>query len=641
MSSLATAPERAGQGVRAPTHEPVRFLAPTGDAILGLGLAAALFALAFLTSGSTDPSTPVSATYTWSEIAITVLGAAGCATVLLVGGRGRAWGALTVGLFAAFTAFAALSILWSVVPDWSWFGANQLFAYLAVFAGAAGMARLFPERWPGIVGGVAAGMAALSAYALLAKVFPATLAASNIYGRVQAPFGYWNALGVSAALGLPACLWASARRSRGVVLRALSAPALTLVIAVVLLSYSRSAVLMAVVAAAAWIAFVPLRLRTTAMLAVGGAGAVVVILWAQASHGVTGNQIGRAAQDRAGHSFGLVLLAVLVVVAIIGLGTSVAIDRVAISASVRRRIGLVLLVLVALIPVGGIAALAASSRGLTGEISHGWSVLTNPNAAQPTDTSSRITALGSSRPVYWDEGITAGENALLKGVGELGYGVARLRYATKPEKTDQAHSYLVQAFADLGLVGLAITLALLVAWCVAAARPLAFRERWRSLTPDRATEREGLVALAAIAVSFGVQSAIDWTWFFPGVTVPTLIAAGWLAGRGPLQAPVGHGDRPRPLRQRPGAGAMVTVLATVALAGAWLIWEPLHSSQEVSAAINANTNSAAFAHARAAASSNPLSVAPLNELSALYEGVGDKANARSELAKASGRQPEN
>ena len=41
-----------------------------------------------------------------------------------------------------------------------------------------------------------------------------------------------------------------------------------------------------------------------------------------------------------------------------------------------------------------------------------------------------------------------------------------------------AHSYLVQTFADLGLLGLAISLALLIAWGVAAERTVALRSRW-------------------------------------------------------------------------------------------------------------------------------------------------------------------
>ena len=46
--------------------------------------------------------------------------------------------------------------------------------------------------------------------------------------------------------------------------------------------------------------------------------------------------------------------------------------------------------------------------------------------------------------------------------------------------------------------------------------------------------------MLAVVVIFGVSSLIDWTWFIPGVTVPALVCAGWLAGRGPIAEPVGR-----------------------------------------------------------------------------------------------------
>ncbi len=128
--------------------------------------------------------------------------------------------------------------------------------------------------------------------------------------------------------------------------------------------------------------------------------------------------------------------------------------RVTVAEPVRRRIGTVLLVLVALVPVAAIAALALSSRGLFGQISHAWHSLVSTHSVVRFSPD-RLTQLGSSRPVYWHQALDVGSHALLKGVGELGYGIARLRYTTSTLKTDQAHSYLVQTFADLGIVGVA------------------------------------------------------------------------------------------------------------------------------------------------------------------------------------------
>ena len=44
---------------------------------------------------------------------------------------------------------------------------------------------------------------AVSVYALLTKVFPGSLNPDETYARLRDPFGYWNAVGILAALGVP------------------------------------------------------------------------------------------------------------------------------------------------------------------------------------------------------------------------------------------------------------------------------------------------------------------------------------------------------------------------------------------------------------------------------------------------------
>jgi cytochrome c-type biogenesis protein CcmH/NrfG len=620
-----------------PVSRPDLPVSHTRDLITGLAVAAGLVALVFLTSSSIDQT--VTATGTWSEIAVTWFGAVACAAVVLIGGRGRAWGAPAVALFAAFTALAALSILWSVQPDWSWFGANQLLSYLSVFAGAVALGRLVPGRWPALVGGVATTMAVLCAYSLLVKVFPATLASTNQYGRLQAPFGYWNAVGLSGALGLVPALWVGTRRSGSPLLRGLAVPAMTLMISVLVLSYSRSALLVAVLGVAAWTALVPLRLRSALVLALAGLGALPIVVVALHSRGVSSDGVGLAAQDAAGHSFGPVLLGMVIVAGVAGVAVAAATDRVTVAETLRRRIGTVLVIGVALMPFVAVAALAASSRGLFGEISHAWQSLTSSHSVV-FNNSSRLTELGSSRPVYWHEGLSVGSHALLKGAGELGYGVARLRYTTDTAKADQAHSYPVQTFADLGLIGLVLTVALLVAWCRAAARPLAIRAPWRLLSSEQSLERAGMLALVIVVVVFGIHSCLDFTFYFPGVTIPALLCAGWLAGRGPLAAPIGRRAGAHvSVRQRPAAGALVTGLVALALIGAWVMWQPLRSAQALADA--ENHPESAFASAQAAASRDPLSIEPLYLLSVLNQDTKNVAAARVQLVKATEVQPDN
>ncbi len=613
---------------------------PTGDALIAVCLAAALIILAAVTTSGVDESTTVSGAGTWAEIVITLLGAGAVAAALVLSAPGPLWGATTIALFAALTALTALSITWSVQPDNSWQAANLTLSYLAAFAGAAALARLAPGRWRALIWAIVITSVGLSAYALVRKVFPL---ADQSLGRLETPLGYWNAIGVMAAIGFPPCMWIWSRRDTAPALRGLAVPAVAILISVVVLSYSRSAAIAAVVAIGCSIVFVPRRLSATVLLALAAIGAAVISGWALSKPGLTGDNQALDLRTSAGHTYGFVLLITVVVLTVVGIAAAWAADRIAPSERIRRRIATALVIAVALVPVAAVAAVAESSRGLTGEISHAWDSLTNVNAITG-NSASRFGSLGSSRPLYWSEGIKVGEHALFKGVGALGFATARSRYVNHGDIAVHAHSYVVQTFADLGLLGLAVSLALLVSWLASTARTVAFRTRWAALDAAMTAEREGLIALALVVLAFGIQSAIDWTWFFPGVAVPVLLCAGWLSGRGPLARPVGMAARRESLIARPGVAAGAVGLAAVSLLLAWVIWQPLSSTDSLTSAENAAANGnlgAAFSNARDAAGSDPLALEPLLVLSELYQRVRDDGAARAELVKGVQLQPDN
>jgi hypothetical protein len=412
------------------------------DAALGGALAAGIVLLAFIATGGVDLGAN-----TWSELALLVLAAALAIALALRAPAGRPWGGVALVLFAALAALTALSIIWSVQPENSWVEANRTVAYMAAFGGAIALVRLLPGRWAGVIGALATAATILSAYALLVKVFPGTFDAGDPVGRVKAPFDYWNATGLMAATGLPACLWCGTRRGGGPVLRALTVPAVAILLTTLVLSYSRSALAAAIIGLAVWFALAPVRLRAALILGLGALGGAVLTIWALATHPLTHDRVAMAARTTAGHSFGLLLVLVLAVMTATGFAAAFAMDRAAPSAALRRRIGIVLIGLVALAPVGGLSALAASSRGLPGEVSHVWHTLTDPNSGVG-DSPSRLVELGNSRPRYWREGVKVGEHHVLLGVGAAGYGTARTRYTTDPWIVEHAHSYVIETFAD-------------------------------------------------------------------------------------------------------------------------------------------------------------------------------------------------
>ena len=708
VSTLASAPSRATpEPAEAASWSRPRRAGVTADAVIGAALAAGFALVVFVATGGTDL-----AQNTWVEITLTVVGAACALAVVVLGARGRPWGALALLLFAVLAALTYASIAWSVQPADSWVEANRTLAYLAAFGAAIALARLVPARWPAVVGAVGTVAVVVCGYALLAKVFPATLNAGDTLGRLRVPFSYWNATGLMAALGLPACLWAGARPDAGRALRAVSVPAIAVLATVLMLSYSRGALIAAVIGLGCWFVLVPLRLRAALLLALGAVGAALASGWALAHHAITHDGATLTARTSAGHTFGLVLLLMLALMLLAGVAAAYGSERVALAAPVRRRIGVVLLVLVAMVPLLGLVGVAASSRGLTGEISHVWNEVTSPSS-HVGNNPGRIAELGNSRPLYWSEGLKVGEHALLAGTGAVGFDIARTRYSTSTLAVAHAHSYLIETFADFGLIGVAISLGLLAAWGRAVAQTLGFKGWARTGRPDpagdllggahtggphtsgvhtgtpnggsngataprgsplaiavdspapalaaappaarattsaqtpasaQAAERIGLITMLTVVVIFGVSSLIDWTWFIPGVTVPALVCAGWLAGRGPIAEPVGRARRRRRLTTSPGAAAAVIGIVAATLVAGWFVWQPLHSANQFDAAITAmqrQDSAAALADAQSAAASDPVSVDPLYELSAIDVARGNLTSARQELVKAASLQPSN
>jgi cytochrome c-type biogenesis protein CcmH/NrfG len=145
-------------------------------------------------------------------------------------------------------------------------------------------------------------------------------------------------------------------------------------------------------------------------------------------------------------------------------------------------------------------------------------------------------------------------------------------------------------------------------------------------------------------LAFGAHSTIDWTWFVPGVAIPALFCAGWLAGRGPLAAPVGRREHARAIAKTPAVGAALAGLAAVVLLAVWAVWQPLRSADAASAAITQASKGqlgAALSSARVAVARDPLALAPRFELSALYSAAHDERAARAALVDAVHMQPQN
>ena len=589
------------------------------------------------------------------EIGLVLTGAVAIAAACLTSGRGRLYGVPAVIAFGLLAAYTALSITWSLAPSDSWLETNRTFAYLAVFAGAVALVRLAPGRWAALLYGVLAGLVAICAWALLTKVFPASLNPDETLARLRAPFEYWNSVGLTAAMAVLPLLWLTARRTGSGAVNALAWPLLGLVLVCLMLSYSRGALVALAIGLAVWFIAVPLRLRAVAALAISALTAVPVVIWAFAQDGLTVDRAPMSARVDAGHELGALLLLLVAVLAVAGLAVGFFTTQRPPDARTRRIAGRGLLGLLALVPVAVLIALAASPGGVSGQTSDAWNRLTDPQARTPGNTPDRLAATSSVRAQYWDEALKVHADSTVVGTGAGSYAVVRTRYRQNGDVlVRHAHGYFVQTLSDLGWIGVGLSLLAALAWVLAAARALGMRRRDRGLPFD--AERVAMWTMAATVVVFALHSAIDWTWFVPGNVVPALLLAGWVAGRGPLRDRLAPAEPPaaepaepaaprtgwRRFAPAPVGGVLAALAIATALLASWAAYQPQRSvaaGDKALALLDQGKYEQAVATARTAVDRNPLSPEPLFELAAIQQARGQTPEAKAALIRATEVQP--
>ena len=642
-------------------------LGTSGRLVLVLGVVLLATALIAKAGGSLASTTTV-------EVGLTLLGAGVAAAAMLAAPTPiRSWGALTLTLLAVLTAWTAFSVIWSVQPADSWLDANRAIAYLAVFAGALGLARLFPRRAGAVVVAVLLAAVAICVVALVIKAFPLVFNSREELARLRQPLDYWNALGLVAAFAVPAGLWVGARREGGPGTRALALPALGVALVTVALSYSRGALIALGAGLIFWFAVVPLRLRGLAVLLPSAAVAGAVSAWAFASDALSKDRAPLHDRVSDGHILALLLVAAVVILFAAGVAVERYRERRQPTPALRKRAGLAALAAVAAAPFVVLAALALSHGGIGGQVSRAWDNFYSSTSATSYGPG-RLKSIGTRRGSYWREANRVWSAHRWVGAGAAGYATARKRYRKDALDVQHAHGYVPQTAADLGVVGLAISLALFGAWLAAAARAAGVRRRprWRDLDPrrlarapavlgraaaglaparlrataDRAATRRpvdggyaALLTLLTVVVTFGAHSLIDWTWLVPGTAVVALLCAGYAIGLGPPG--VSGRERSAAINGRFAAAATLVVVALVA---AWAVWQPQRAAQAGDASLASLSDGRAadaLVQARAAHDRDPLALEPLFDLASAQDAAGQRAAAQQTYSQAVRLQPSN
>ncbi len=348
-----------------------------------------------------------------------------------------------------------------------------------------------------------------------------------------------------------------------------------------------------------------------------------------------------ALRNDAGGSLAIVIAAMLLALTAIGWALEARRQATTLAPARRRAIGRVLLVALAIGPfVLTTVTVIKSDQGF-GTITNRVSDLFSGSTTAPANSAARLTETSSLRARYWGDAYKVFKDHTFHGTGGDTYSVARLAYRTDTLRVKHAHGFVPQAMSDLGLLGLLTAIALALCWLVAARHAVGASRRspvyWLKDADD--TRLAGF-AIALVAFTFGLHSAIDWTWFVPGVAVFGLACAGWTAGaggaavnRGGSVSAVGTGRR----AIRAGACAFVGLLIAAA------VYQPVRAAGKVADGfrIVASDPGEALAFAETAHEADPTSADPFFLKSVAQNNLRKPKAAEHTLLRLTAEQPGN
>jgi hypothetical protein len=551
------------------------------------------------------------------------------------------WGG--AALLAAFAFWSGLTLLWSVAPDQTWTECNRAITYAIVLCLAIAVGASHPRSVTMIAGGLLAVCLAVTAYGLGQKLAPGlhiagvfSLDQTGTLPRLQEPLGYWNALALLIAMGVPIALATAADRARGDRLRLAAAAAIVAMLLTIGFTYSRGGVVALVLALALALGLSGARLRSLMWLAMVVIATSPVLLVALNSHQLTATGVGLGTREVAGGELTAVLVACLLLLMLAGSRVIELERRVAVPPERARRVGQALAALASVLLVAAVLALAVSARGLGGTVSHAWSSFTATRATSVYDPARLLSADSENRWVWWKEAAGAFSDRPLGGWGAGSFGVVHLLYRRDTLSVQQPHSVPLQFLAETGIVGAVLGLGALALLLFAGLRAV------RRPAAAGAPARSFAVGLLAAAVAYAVHELYDWDWDIPALTIPALVCLGTLGGSLADHRTRAGSDGGAGLRTRV-FGLALTALGVSAFAVSVAL-PRLASSDAEQALISASSarpSALQPALARALLSSrlDPLSDAGLRAASTISVHQGDLTRARAYLLEAVDRTP--
>lgn len=540
--------------------------------------------------------------------------------------------ALALGaLLAALALWTSASLVWAVSSENTFDEVNRVTLYLGVFVVVAlASPRRSLARW---IGGLATAIGAIAAVAVVARLFPGSFPGRDLdaflpasASRLSFPLGYWNGLAIFVALAVPLLL-SVAVVSRAAAIRGLALAPMPLVAAVIYLASSRGGVAVATVGVAVFLMLTERRWTAVTALAtsaLGGAVAIGVLL--QRDELVNG-PLGTALVERQGRSAAL----------LIGLSCAATGLIYAYGSRALRKRGIELPPVVGW--VGGLVAVIAVALVVTlaNPVERFRTFKTSPGAAAAIDRGDFVkqhllSGSGSGRWQFWSAAVDQWRQAPVWGDGAGSFEAWWAEHGSIALFVRDAHSLYLETLGELGVIGLALVLALVGSGMLVGAL--------RAVRASGDTRVYGAAA-TAVFVAYATAAGIDWVWELTAVSVVGFVSLALAVGPAtaaptPLSA-VEEVGPPRALRTRFGLGAAAILLAWL-LAFAQAI--PLFAQREIGhsqAAVRRGDLSDALAAAKSAREIQPWAATPYLQLALVSEQAGALAPARAWIDMAIAR----
>lgn len=427
------------------------------------------------------------------------------------------WLVIGAGALALFAAWTAASGWWSDAEGRALIEADRALLYVLLIVAVAAIAGR-PWRVSWMVRALVLAIAVVAVTGLLTRLYPDHFSYEHVRpARANYPVGYWNTLGLIAGMGLVLAMHLAAARDERHWIAVPAAAVTPLLAATIYFTLSRGAIAATAVGLVVYVVLARTRLALLALVAIAP-GVILALLKAYDADLLTSEQVKTPAAAAQGHDLvpwmiGAGLLAAALRAAVVPL-----VERLdALRAS--RRVTLGVRAGAAALLVGAIVvALALDAPGELSKQYHRF--VRGDVAITNNDQRTRLTSVGNTgRTEQWEASFAQFRSDRFKGGGAGTYDPWWHAHRPNAGSVRDSHSLYFEAIGELGIVGIALLAAALLALAIGT-----LRAALRLGNPVYA-------AAAAVLAMWLVRAGVDWDWEMPVVTVPALgLAAAAAAG---------------------------------------------------------------------------------------------------------------